>query len=129
MLKLIITASDELYETLSAKTRTEGLVPRRAHDVLQGFELAMRLGKSRADHGSGDTELADKLSSIVVDMSLHAADTLIETLYSRPVTSGIPLVAVKCDGQAIPLALRRLCADILKMDGSAPLKEQTMDRL
>jgi len=63
---------------------------------------------------------------IIIDMSLHAADTLVEALHSRPVTSGIPLVVVKCDGQTLPLALRRLCTDILEMDGSAPFEEQAI---
>jgi len=63
---------------------------------------------------------------IIIDMSLHAADTLIEALHSRPGTSGIPLVAVKRDGQTLPLALRRLCTDIVEIDGSAPFEEQAM---
>jgi hypothetical protein len=116
MIELIITSSDKLYVALSEQTHAKGRVPRRARDVLQGFEYASRLGRTRANQAAPDTESPEALTSIVVDMSLHAADTLIETLNSRPSTSGIPLVAVKCDGQSIPLALRRLCTDVVEMD-------------
>jgi hypothetical protein len=129
MIELIITASDKLYATLSEQARAKGRVPRRAHNVLQGFERAARLGKARTSKAALDTQSQDGLIGITVDMSLHAADTLIETLHTRPSTSGIPLVAVKCDGQTIPLGLRRLCIDILEMDGSAPSEEQTMGKL
>jgi hypothetical protein len=116
MIKLIVTASDELYRTLSQQARTEGYTPQRARDVLQGFERATRLGKAQADQDPCDAQSKDELSGIVIDMSLRAADTLLETLHVRQSTSGIPLVAVKCDGQAIPLALRRLCDDVLETD-------------
>jgi hypothetical protein len=53
---------------------------------------------------------------IVVDMSLHAADTLVESLRSRSATASIPLFAVKIGGR-IPFELRRLCTDVLKADG------------
>jgi hypothetical protein len=58
------------------------------------------------------TELVE---AIIVDMSLHAADTLIETLHSRAATGDIPLYVVKSGG-CIPLALRRLCAGVLEAD-------------
>jgi hypothetical protein len=129
MIELIITANDKLYAALSERARANGHVPKRARDVLQGSRQAARLGKARLNQASLDEPSQDKVIGIVVDMSLHAADTLIETLHSRQDTSGIPLVAVKCDGQTMPLALRRLCTDILEMDGSAPFGEQTMGRL
>jgi hypothetical protein len=125
MIELIITSSDKLYAILSEQTRAKGHIPRRARDVLQGFEYASRLGRTRANPAAPDALSPDALTGIIVDMSLHAADTLIETLHSRPSTSGVPLVAVKCDGQIIPLALRRLCSDVLQLDGSAPVEEQT----
>lgn len=124
MIKLIITASDDLYETLSEKVRAEGQIPQRARDVLQGFAQAARLGATQADTASADASPQSGLSGIIVDMSLHAADTLLETLHSRQSTSGIPLLAVKCDNQTLPLALRRLCTDILEADGSTPPCEQ-----
>jgi hypothetical protein len=120
MIKLIITASDGLYETLSKRVRAEGQIPQRARDVLQGFAQAARLGGTQPGVAPVDASPQHKLSGIVVDMSLHAADTLLETLHSRQSTSGIPLLAVKCDGQALPLALRRLCTSVLETGGRAP---------
>jgi hypothetical protein len=104
MIRLIITANDELYHQLSARTRSEGGTPRRAIDVLDGYRQARTLG----------TE-----AEIVIDMSLSTADTLIEALHSRQVTAGIPLFAVMCDGRPLPLALRRLCIDVLEVDTGA----------
>jgi hypothetical protein len=89
--------------------------------VLQGFERATRLGQAQADQGPSDAPPKDELSGIVIDMSLRAADTLLETLHVRQSTSGIPLVAVKCDGKTIPLALRRLCKDIVETHSALPL--------
>jgi hypothetical protein len=126
MIKLIVTASDKLYQVLSEKARAEGHVPQRAHDVLRGFEQAARLGKAQADTASLHPQHQDRLSGIVVDMSLRAADTLLETLHSRQYTSGIPLVAVKCDGEVLPLALRRLCTEVLETDGGGALDEKRM---
>lgn len=117
MIKLIITGSDKLYQTLSDQARAEGHVPQRALDVLRGFEQAARLAQVRADSTPRHKQSQDGLVGIVVDMSLRASDTLLETLHSRPCTSGIPLVAVKCNGQTLPLALRRLCKDVLETDG------------
>lgn len=119
MIRLIVTASNELYHTLSQSARAKGDMPWRAHTVLQGLEQAVRLGRAGADPASLDGQLETRLSAIVVDMSLHAADTLLETLHSKESTAGIPLVAVKCDGQTLPLALRRLCRDVLESDGGA----------
>jgi hypothetical protein len=124
MIKLIVTASDELYSRLSALVRAEGQIPKRARDVLQGFEQAAQLGGSQAGTAKGDA-----LAGIVVDMSLHAADTLLETLHNRQSTAGIPLLAVRCDGQTLPLALRRLCVRVLETDGNTLSKEQTMGEL
>ena len=101
MIKLIITANDELYHQLSARTRLEGGFPRRATDVLDGYRQARTLGAE---------------AEIVVDMSLSTADTLIEALHSRQATASIPLFAVKCDSRPLPLALRRLCIDVLELD-------------
>jgi hypothetical protein len=101
MIRLIITANDELYHQLSARTRSEGGSPRRAIDVLDGYRQARTLGAE---------------AEIVVDMSLSTADTLIEALHSRKVTASIPLFAVKCDSRPLPLALRRLCIDVLEVD-------------
>jgi hypothetical protein len=125
-IKLIITASDPLYEALSEKVRAEGQVPRRARNVLQGFEQAMRLGEPRADRSEEGSTARAELAGIIVDMSLRAADTLLEALHSRPSTSSIPLMAVKCDSQVLPLALRRLCTDVLELNGLAPPGAQGM---
>ena len=128
MIELIVTSNDSLYTTLREQARARGHVPRRARDVLQGFEYATRLGRTRVDQAAPDAQSPGALLGIIIDMSLHAADTLIEALHSRPSTSGIPLVAVKCNGQTMPLALRRLCADVVEMDGGASLDKQTMGK-
>jgi DNA-binding response OmpR family regulator len=99
MVRLIITADDELYERLACKTQEEGDTLQRATNVLDGYRLAT-------------TRLIDM---IVVDLSLHAADTLLETLHSRAVTASIPLYVVK-SGERLPFELRRLCTDILEVD-------------
>lgn len=99
MIRLIITSSDELYERLAAWTEQEGGTPYRATNVLDGLQQAVLQG----------------VGMIVVDMSLHAADTLVETLYSRRITASIPLFAVNTGGR-IPFELRRLCTDVLKAD-------------
>ncbi len=97
MNRLIITADDKLYRRLACRTEDEGDTPQRANNVLDGFRLAT----------------AQPVDMIVVDMSLHAADTLVETLRSRPVTAGIPLYVVKSGGR-LPFELRRLCTDVLE---------------
>jgi hypothetical protein len=56
------------------------------------------------------------LSSIVVDMALVAADTLIEALHSRHNTAQVPLLAVQCGDRPLPFSLRRLCVGILPAD-------------
>jgi hypothetical protein len=117
MIELIVTANDDLYRTLSEKARAEGKIPLHAHDVLQGLEQAVRLGSRQAEDMPQVSAIDSALISIVIDMSLRAADTLLETLHSRPNTADIPLLAVRCDGQTVPLALRRLCTDVLESDG------------
>ena len=99
MIRLIVTSDDDLFGRLVARTRQEGDTAYRATNVLDG----LRQATTRV------------VGMIVVDMSLHAADTLVESLHSRPETSSIPLFAVKRDGR-IPLELRRLCTDVLKAD-------------
>lgn len=99
MIGLIITADDELYGRLAARALAEGYTPERATNVLDGYRRAI-------------TGTVDR---IVVDMSVHAADTLVETLRSRQVTSAIPLSAVQSHGR-LPLELRRLCTDVLETD-------------
>ena len=118
MIKLIVTESDELYSTLSEKARAEGDIPQRAHNVLEGFRQAAQLGGTQTDQDTEDRAHKDQLSGIVVDMALRAADTLLETLHSRQRTSGIPLLAVRCDDQPLSVALRRLCADVMDSDGN-----------
>ncbi len=105
MISLIVTANDELYERLDHQARAEGNTPRRAVDVLDGYRQAKALGPG---------------STIVVDMSLSTADTLVEALHSRQATAHIPLLAVRCDGRPLPLAVRRLCADVLASDTLRP---------
>jgi hypothetical protein len=118
MIKLIVTASDELYNKLSDQVRAEGQTPQRAKNVLQGYKQAAHLGGLQTGRTTEGTLHEDHLSGIVVDMSLHAADTLLETLHSRQSTAGIPLLAVRCNGRTLPLALRRLCTRVLDTDGS-----------
>jgi hypothetical protein len=126
MIKLIVTASDELYQALSDKVRAAGHTPQRARDVLQGFEQAAQLGSPASQQAREGAPPSKERAEIVVDMSMRAADTLLETLHSRQSTAHIPLLAVKCDGQTLPLALRRLCVEVLENDGSALAEEQTM---
>jgi hypothetical protein len=129
MIKLIVTANDKLYKMLSEKIRAKGQTPQRAQDVLCGFREAERLVGSLTGSPPGETPAQSRLSGIVVDMSLRAADTLLETLHSRQNTSHIPLEAVQCDGQTIPLTLRRLCTNVIETRGDALLKEQAMGEL
>jgi hypothetical protein len=100
MIKLIVTADDELYDRLSTKAGESGDTFRRARNVVDAYR--------QAASGSIDT--------VVVDLSVHAADTLVETLHSRPTTSHIPLYVVECASERLPFALRRLCTDILASD-------------
>jgi len=97
MSRLIITADDTLYRRLACRTEDEGDTPQRANNVLDGFRLAT----------------SQRIDMIVVDIALHAADTLVETLRSRPVTAAIPLYVVK-SGKQLPFELRRLCTDVLE---------------
>jgi DNA-binding response OmpR family regulator len=99
MVRLIITADDNLYERLAKKARAEGDTTQRATNALDGFKQA-----SSCSPGM-----------ILLDMSLHAADTLVETLRSRPQTCAIPLLVVKTD-ERLPFELRRLCTDVLEAD-------------
>jgi DNA-binding response OmpR family regulator len=97
MSRLIVTADDKLYQRLACRSEDEDATPRRASNVLDAFRLAA----------------SQPVDMIVVDMSLHAADTLVETLRSRPVTASIPLYVVH-SGERLPFELRRLCTDVLE---------------
>jgi DNA-binding response OmpR family regulator len=97
MIELIITANDELYERLADRAQAQGYTPHRAANVLDGFRYAM----------------AKPVQTVVVDMALHAADTLLETLRSRRSTCDIPVYAVNA-GARLPFELRRLCTDVLE---------------
>ena len=99
MIRLIVTADDELYERLASRAQLEGDTPQRATNVMNGFKQSVM-------HPVG---------MIVVDMSLHAADTLLETLHSREETAAIPLLAVTADGW-LPFELNRFCTEVLKAD-------------
>ena len=104
MIRLIITADDELYDRLARRSQAEGDTPRRAVNALSGLEQAM----------------AEPADMIIVDMALRSADTLLETLHSRRETAATPhrighgtmLLAVTADGQ-LPFGLRRLCTEVL----------------
>ena len=98
MIRLIVTADDKLYDRLAYRTQTEGDTPERATDALAGLNQATAL----------------PAGMIMVDMSLHAADTLLEALRSRQETQSIPLLAITTDGQ-LPFELRRLCAAVLEV--------------
>jgi hypothetical protein len=119
MIRLIITENDKLYDGLSANARAEGDTPQRAVNVVEGFRQATALAEN-----SG-TRPVRRLSAIVVDMSLHTADTLVEALHSRQITAHVPLLVVKCDAQLLPVALRRLCTDILDADTLCPPDESS----
>jgi DNA-binding response OmpR family regulator len=99
MIRLIVTADDELYNRLSHRGYDSEDTFRRATNVLDGHRMAM----------------TEPVGAIVVDLTLHAADTLVETLRSRPSTSQIPLYVVE-SGRRLPFELRRLCTDILESD-------------
>ena len=99
MIRLIVTADDRLYDRLAKRTLAEGDAPQRAADALTGFKQAA----------------TQSVGLIVIDMSLHASDTLLETLHSKEETAAIPLLAVTADGQ-LPFELRRLCAAVLEVD-------------
>lgn len=97
MIQLIITANDTLYERLTAQSADDQELL-RATNILSGFKLATMNAVDR----------------IVVDMALHAADTLIETLHARPETAHLQVYVIK-SGKQIPFELRRLCTDVLEV--------------
>jgi hypothetical protein len=99
MIRLIVTADDELYERLSRGDHDPEETFRRATNVVDGHRMAT----------------AERVGAIVVDLTVHAADTLVETLHSRPSTSHIPLYVVE-SGRRLPFELRRLCTDVLESD-------------
>lgn len=99
MIRLIVTADDDLYSRLSSTDRNPGDTYRRARNVLDGYSMAT----------------AEPIGTVVVDLTLHAADTLVETLHSRPSTSHIPLCIVE-RGKRLPFELRRMCTDVLGSD-------------
>ena len=97
MVRLIVTADDKLYERLACRTEDADDAPQRANNVLDAFRLAT----------------SQPVDEVIIDMSLHAADTLVETLRSKPVTAGIPLYVVN-SGERLPFELRRLCTDVFE---------------
>ena len=99
MITLIVTADDRLFDRLSSRAHARGNTSQRATNVLDGFKLA----------------LVEPVDSVIIDMSLHAADTLIETLHSRPATAGLRICVVQ-SGARLPFELRRLCTDVLEAD-------------
>jgi response regulator RpfG family c-di-GMP phosphodiesterase len=100
MMRLVITADDELYNRLSTKSAEQGDALCRARNVLDGYRMAA----------------TRSVDAIIVDLAVHAADTLVETLHSRPATSHIPLYVVECGAERLPFELRRLCTDVLEGD-------------
>jgi hypothetical protein len=99
MITLIVTNNDSLFDRLACQAPDEDGEYLRAGNVLDGLRLARM----------------QRFDAIIVDLSLHAADTLVETLRSRPITAGTPLYAVH-SGKPLPLSLRRLCTDVLEVD-------------
>jgi DNA-binding response OmpR family regulator len=99
MITLIVTDNDSLFDRLACYAPDNDSEYLRAGNVLEG----LRLARMRS------------LDAIVVDLSLHAADTLVETLRSRSTTADTPLYAVH-SGKPLPLSLRRLCTDVLEVD-------------
>jgi hypothetical protein len=107
MISLVITANDELYERFDRRTRADGNTSLRAKDVLDGYRQAKMLGLD---------------ATIVVDMSLPTADTLVEALHSRQATAHIPLLAIQCDQRPLPLGVRRLCVGVIEPDTLRPVE-------
>jgi DNA-binding response OmpR family regulator len=99
MITLIITDQDRVFDRVSCNAAHDQSEYLRAGNVLDGFKMAM----------------TRHLDAIIVDLSVHAADTLVETLRSRAITADIPLYVVHA-GEALPLSLRRLCTDVLEVD-------------
>jgi hypothetical protein len=120
MIKLIVTASNELYDSLSEQARAQGHAPRRARTVVDALGQALDLVASPGTEGAQSSPAQERLGCVVVDMALHAADTLLEALHSRPGTQEVPLLAIRCQGQPFPLALRRLCRNVLEDEGTSP---------
>ena len=98
MIHLIVTANDTLYDRLSKEIGCDGDTVHRATSVLDVSRLVA----------------AHAIDRIFVDMALHAADTLIETLHTRPETTHIAVHVIQT-GQKVPFALRRLCTDVLEV--------------
>jgi DNA-binding response OmpR family regulator len=94
--RLIITADDRLYQRLADQARADDDVPYRASDALSGLHRAV----------------SQRPGMVLLDMALRSADTLLETLHSRPETAAIPLLAV-VEGARLPFELRRFCAAVL----------------
>jgi hypothetical protein len=99
MIRLIVTADDELYSRLSGAGNSPKDTFQRARNALDGHRMAT----------------TEPVGAIVIDLTVHAADTLVETLRSRPSTSHIPLYVVE-SGKRLPFELRRLCTDVLESD-------------
>ena len=96
MIRLIVTANDVLYQQLAGRARADGDLPQQAADALAGLDQAV----------------ARRPGMILLDMALRSADTLLETLRSRPETAAIPLLAITAGGR-MPFGLRRLCTAVL----------------
>ncbi len=92
MIHLVVTANDALYERITNRLKTESI---RATNALDGFKLALRT----------------PVDQIIVDLDLYAADTLVETLHSRPETANLVVYAVKGSG-TISLPLRQWCDQV-----------------
>lgn len=100
MIRLIITADDWLYGQLAGRAKSEGDVSERAYDALEGLRKASSLNNRRVE------------AIILLDMELRSADTLLETLNSRPQTAIIPRLAIVPGGN-LPFYLRRLCKGVI----------------
>ena len=92
MIHLVVTANDALYERITNRLKAENI---RATNALDGFRLASRT----------------TVDQIIVDLNLYAADTLVETLRSRPETAHLAVHLIKGNG-TIPLPLRQLCEQV-----------------
>ncbi len=94
MIHLVVTANDSLYMRVTNRL-PEDEKPLRATNALDGAKLAAHI----------------PIDQITVDLALYAADTLVESLRTRPETAHIPVHAIKA-GTTIPLELRRLCVRV-----------------
>lgn len=104
MIQFIVTTNDTLYEQWTLQNDYLGQAV-QVSGALEGFKRAQ--------------EQADDCTAVVIDLSIYAADTLIEALHAHPRTAGLQIYGI-WDGKrpprtGLPLSLRRLCTDMIEV--------------